>query len=73
MFDSTGKSAASKKCFLPNLYVSTAAIRVAREPSTISHITAFAKRFEIIHPINRPGTAAGRNTGRMVRHSENRT
>ena len=54
-------------------YVITAPIKVARLPKMTSITAEPVMIFEIIHPINNPGTAALVKHGRMHKASDNRS
>ena len=68
-----GGSGATSGFLSRRRYVKTAPIKVARLPHRMSGRIAPPKIFPIRQPINRPGTAAGVNKGRMVRASARRT
>ena len=73
MLERIGGTGARKGCAFRNFHVKKAPIRVARLPKITSGINAPPMRFPRMHPINRPGIAAGVKTGRIVRASAMRT
>ena len=74
VFTRIGGSGAKRGLLFRSLYVRKAAAKLARLPKIISgRMTPGDKALPSKQPTNNPGTAAGVNTGRMVKASEIRT